>query len=35
MFVYQPALDTLELKKDKDTNYGFSCKSYGSLYNKL
>ena len=29
MFIYQPKLSTLELKKDKDTNYVFSWKSKG------
>ena len=32
MFVYQPKLDILELKKDKGTNYVLSWKSKG-LYN--
>ena len=29
MFLYQPTLDTLELKKGKDTDYIFSWKSKG------
>ena len=29
MFVYQPTLDMLELKKDKGTNYVLSWKSEG------
>ena len=29
MFVYQPTLDTLELKKDKDMDYVLSWKSNG------
>ena len=32
MFVYQPTLDTLELKKDKDMDSVLSWKSNG-LYN--
>ena len=32
---FQPTLDTLELKKDKDTDYGLSCKSKGVLNSKF
>ena len=35
MFVYQPTLDTLELKKDKDTDYVLSWKSKGVYNSKL
>ena len=35
MFVYQPALDTLELKKDKNTDYVLSWKSTGVYTPKL
>ena len=34
-FAYQPTLDTLELKKDKGTVYGLSCKSKGLFNCKL
>ena len=34
-FVYQPALDTLQLKKDKGTDYVLSCKSKGVFNSKL
>ena len=34
-FVYQATLDTLELKKDKGTNYVLSCKSKGVFNSKL
>ena len=34
-FVYQPALDTLELKKDKRNDYVFSSKSKGIYNSKL
>ena len=32
MFVYQPTIDTLELKKDKGIDYVLSCKS-NEVYN--
>ena len=32
MFVYQPTLDNLELKKDKGTDYVLSWKPNGLLY---
>ena len=35
MFIYQPMLDSLELKKDKDIDYVFSCKSKGVYNSKL
>ena len=35
MFVYQPTLAMLELKKDKGTNYVLSCKSKGVYNSKL
>ena len=35
MFVYQSALDTLELKKDKSTNYVLSWKSKGRYNSEL
>ena len=35
MFVYQSTLDTLELKKDKGTDYVLSCKSKGVNNSKL
>ena len=35
MFVYQPTLDTLELKKDKGTDYVLSWKSKGVYNSKL
>ena len=35
IFVYQPKLDTLELKKDKGTDYEFSWKSKGVYNSKL
>ena len=35
MYVYQLALDTLELKKDKGTDYGLSWKSKGVFTSKL
>ena len=31
MFLYQPTLDVLELKKDKDTDYVLSWKSKGGI----
>ena len=34
-FVYQPTLDTLELKKDKDTDYALSWKSKAVYNSKL
>ena len=34
-FVYQPTLDTLELKKDKDTDYFLSWKSNRVFNSKL
>ena len=34
-FVYQPTLDTLELKKDKGTDYVLSWKSNGVYNSKL
>ena len=34
-FVYQPILHTLELKKDKGTDYVLSCKSNGGYNSKL
>ena len=33
--VYQPTLDVLELKKDKDTDYVLSLKSKGVINSKL
>ena len=35
MFVYQPTLDMLELKKDKGTDYVLSWKSNGVYNSKL
>ena len=35
MFIYQPTLDTLELKKDKGTDYVLSWKSKGVFNSKL
>ena len=35
MFVYQATLDTLELKKDKSTDYVLSWKSKGVFNSKL
>ena len=35
MFVYQPTLDTLELKKDKSTDYVLSSKSKGVYASKI
>ena len=35
MFVYQPILDTLELTKDKDTDYVLSWKWKGTYNSKL
>ena len=35
MFVYQPTLDTFELKKDKVTDYNLSWKSKGVYNSKL
>ena len=35
MFVYQPTLDTLKLKKDKGTDYVLSWKSNGVYNSKL
>ena len=35
MFFYQPTLDTLELKKDKDTDYVLSWKSQRVYNSKL
>ena len=35
IFVYQPTLDTLELKKDKSTDYILSWKSKGVFNSKL
>ena len=35
MFVYQPTLDTLELKKDKGTDYVLSWRSKGVYNSKL
>ena len=35
MFVYQPRLDTFELKKDKVTDYNLSWKSKGVYNSKL
>ena len=35
MFVYQPTLDTLELKKDKGPDYVISPKSKGIYTSKL
>ena len=34
-FVYQPTLDTLELKKGKSTEYVLSCTSKGVYNSKL
>ena len=34
MYVYQLSLDTLELKKDKGTDYGLSWKSKGLFTSK-
>ena len=35
MFVYQSTLDTLELKKDKSTDYVVSWKTKGAFTSKL
>ena len=35
MFVYQPTFNTLELKKDKDTDYVIGWKSKGLFESKL